>query len=1007
VALPTGEWEKVAPKAEFLWAWTEGGVPRRFLPEDFDVKQLSVATETLRVHFPGVNPVPRNLEVIAAPTAMWEEIPEALLPRYSAEKESDRLQAAIPTAGEALRVRAVASGLASRWVDLTGTENDLRVHLEAARDHLLQLVEARDDQEIAVSGAVRLYATDAALRLQERMAFYQADERGEISLRAIPDAFQLAALAQTSLHPPVSWFGAGAALPAKFTLQGGTLVRGRVVLGKEPVAGLEVQVSAWFGELIPEVFHRTAVTRADGRWEIAGMPLGQLVATVKAPGFQLLRQSAVATEPVTDLGKLALLPASTLQLRVHDLEEQPVAGCTVKVRQGFETATDAKGLATLEGLPQETLHLSVAREGYLTDVREVRAPHPAELAIQLTPGIPVTGRYVDAEHRPVETGRAKIAFERSGGRTAYDGSPLESDGAFRLLMPPGREGTLYLTSPNARPVEMPVPAATVGEEVDLGEIVAPAGLIVIGTVVDAETLTPVGNAKIWTPARSKLGEMQSWLNGDVIRTHSDPEGVFQLGGLSPGAALLRIDAPGYARVHLPIQPEPETSTLKVGPIELHGGSSVVVLVEEPAAEGAIVQVDLRGERMPFDQLTAMVRDGEAQLFHVPPGRVSVTVARERKVYCETTVLIPPGEEATSVACIRESYRIQGQVLVAGSGSGEGTLTWMAPADGGGQVRSVQRFSPEGLSQGHTISTERPPVEVPVRPDGTFSSGDLRPGKWDVIWSPASGGWFETRQVVLPEQDEATVRLEYPGLRITGWVYDEEGQPVGGARVWRLGTGAMDYSSEDGSFALSLAEGGSLQLRAQLGERLSSPASLDVQVGETIPPVELILEEPSTTTLEVALVGLDETPAPGALLFVESPQSMGLRTHSSDATGRVKMTFQRPLPDQLRIAALIEGHWVFTDWQPWERLSDGTLLQARPTGTVKIIHEGPPGTVQIQAPSGQNVSSLLSLVGLHPWVEAAVPLWVQGLPSGTYTASFQEAAARVHVRAGAVAEVELP
>ena len=1009
---PEEQKEQIA-QAESVWAWLKEGVPQRFAPAGFSQEQLQKADRQLTVTVLFSGKVPTEMVVVAAPEEMWNEVPEALLPHYSVDLGEGRgkngqVRVQIPYDARPWRLRAMANQRGSAWVSLRSGQRPPQVVLEPAEDHSLVVTEAgRDDMRLPKS-TLRLYRVDAASRVQAHLGIYQGDEQGSIELRSVPVSGQFAATITDPTHAPYNWLGATAGLPQRVSLEPGTVVQGQIVLAEgQPVLEQEVRVSAWLGESIPETYHRKAISGVDGRWRVTGMPLGQVVATVKASGYALLRRTASASERVTDLGKMVLQPMTALRVQVVDRQGEALKGVRVSVRDGFENFTDAKGWAILEGLPREDLYVSVNHEGFLKEISQLTPPFPPEIRFELTQGFLIIGRYSTAEGTPVPIGKALLGFENEDGIVGHAGGPIEGDSLFRVLIPPGREATLYLTSPQARPVERTVAAGSPGEERDLGEILAPAGIRVSGTVVDAQDWAPVANARIWTTARSALGEMQSWFNGEVMEARSDQEGHFEVSGLDLGATLLRIDSPGYARVHVPLQPEPELPEIDLGQIEVQRGVQLEIAVDEPEAEGALAKVDLRGERLPFDQLTAMVQDGVATVFQVPPGRVAVSVSRDRKLFCETMVEIPPEEERVEVECLSEAVRMQGIVRVAGEAKGPGTLTWMPPAGGGGQVRSSERISAEGLRQIQTVSTERPPVHVSVRNDGTFFSREVSAGAWDVVWSPAAGGWFEPQRITVPEAREFSVALDFPGVQILGRVLDENGQGVAGARVWRSETGATDFSREDGSFTLSLAQGGAITLRAQAGDRLSPPMTLEANQRDSLPPVELILEEPSERTLEVVVLGPDERPVAGALVFAEVADSMGIRTQSSDATGRVRLSFKAPFPRQLRLAAWIQGMWVFQGWQSWQEMTEGIVLMGQPSGTVLISAEEEGGILSLQTPQGQDLSYLLTLTGNRPLVAEMRPLELRGLPEGTYRATLGQHAVSFQIREGEVSSLEFP
>ncbi len=89
-----------------------------------------------------------------------------------------------------------------------------------------------------------------------------------------------------------------------------------------------------------------------------------------------------------------------------------------------------------------------------------------------------------------------------------------------------------------------------------------------GTLLDRLDGSPVAGARVWVPRRMEGGPLVAWMLGQVIEAASDIEGRFTLAGLDLAPDLLRIDAPGRARLHLPVRPEPQTAWLDAGELWL-------------------------------------------------------------------------------------------------------------------------------------------------------------------------------------------------------------------------------------------------------------------------------------------------------------------------------------------------------------------------------------------------------------------------------------------------------
>ena len=185
--------------------------------------------------------------------------------------------------------------------------------------------------------------------------------------------------------------------------------------------------------------------------------------------------------------------------------------------------------------------------------------------------------------------------------------------------------------------------------------------------------------------------------------------------------------------------------------------------------------------------------------NVPAGKVNVSVLAGRKLLCEQVVVVAAGGEQ-DVDCRRAALRVSGLVQVGGAPAGAGTTAWQAP-DAGVPGRIDTIVSPAGLRQTQIAGAGHPQVNVPVGPDGRFETDELTPGRWSVLWI-AQGSASSPLIVDIPPGERFATVLPFPGLAISGSVTDADGKPVEGARVRELTSGAIAFTSADGSFSLA-------------------------------------------------------------------------------------------------------------------------------------------------------------------------------------------------------------
>ena len=149
-----------------------------------------------------------------------------------------------------------------------------------------------------------------------------------------------------------------------------TSLQGRVIdaASSGPIAGASVTLNG-----------STQTTAADGSFKFNTVSAGAFVLNVSANGYQSVQASGSAVAGANDVGAIALsaqLGTSTLQGRVLDGNNAPIANATVAVAQGASATTDGTGAYLVAGLSGTQFTVQVSANGYVaqTTMFSITAP---------------------------------------------------------------------------------------------------------------------------------------------------------------------------------------------------------------------------------------------------------------------------------------------------------------------------------------------------------------------------------------------------------------------------------------------------------------------------------------------------------------------------------------------------------------------------------------------------------------------------------------------------------
>lgn len=986
--------------AKHMWAWTDRLPPRRLevrkspaKPEDILAElRRSVAGRPLEIRVRGWSRPEElaALRIIAAPAEMWASVPEPLLPAFPLSKEGR----ATITVRDPVRVRVLGDRLGTMWEHVTRSARSIDVALRRPAANAEVMFRSNDG-----GSAGRVFALVMSRRRGDAApvveAQFASDEKGALRIASLPESEVITLFIVSDRAAPQTISGTAADLTRTIRLPAPAQIRGKFVDEEDrPLEAVKVEAEGWASSDAPAASRSDAVSDGSGKWLVRGLARGNVVIRASAAGRSTFRKRLALEEGDVDLGTIVLPRSTAVVLLVSDEAERPLANVKVASDTGVEGRTTQAGSVTLMGLPvDDSTVVTLTARGYAKRTVHLTPPLPEKEHVILERAFSVTGRVVDDNDAPLEDA---VVFVTTG--PAYDREEVTPDGAFSFDVRPGEDFELTFESPSAATVTRKEEAGRPGEVRNLGAIGLSSGLSVRGVATDSAG-APVSSARIWAVRPSAGGVVTAWAAGRIVEANSDADGAFQLSGLAAGPVLLRIDAPDFARVYREVVAE--SAPVNLGTIQLARGSTVTL--KAASADAAVARLDLRGQSLDADMLTAPVVEGEARLRHVPSGSYKVTVVRGRAVVCDRRVDVKEDADA-SVQC-PPPMMVRGRVLVSGAPAFRGTLTWLQPSQTDALVDT--RVSAMGAMQQRVYGLGGGMIVVPVRQDGTFETDQLRPGEWQVGWRSADSVGTPDRDFSIPDSVEAQIVLEFSGGVIRGRVLDPRGEPVAGARVREIQGPLYAMAAADGSFTMTAVPQGLHRLQAALGSKVSPVLDVSVEDGRQMPEVILEIGEAEQNALSIRVIGPDGEPKPNAFVFVEASGGI-IKTVTADATGIATTAMGEGAPEVARLVAYADNTWGFGEFIRPDAAPHTAVVRFARTGALRIRSRtisGAPVLLSPRAPG--DLAWMFARIGVFLAVAPESPLVISGLPAGTYEVRVGLERAAASVTAGSTATADLP
>ncbi len=670
--------------------------------------------------------------------------------------------------------------------------------------------------------------------------------------------------------------------PVVIELAPAAIVSG-VVLDREgaPVAGALVSVASsgfnpmmFMGLANQETLEAptpTALTDANGRFELDGLAGGSLSLRAEKPGFLAEKVSdlvATVGSELTDV-EITLTKESVLTGLIVSTDGQPIALATVKVEappaegMGAMIAgmmggswitgrTDTDGRYRIGKLRDGERKVRIEAPGHLHAETTLALPLENELVhdAKVEPGHNLTGIVLSPDGDPLVDARVEVtwasgapanpmaAMMGGGGRPDARGK-TDADGRFSLI---GLQAGPYtVTAKMAGYLDATlddVPQGSPEITVTLG-----AAATLRGHVIDENSGERISGAWVIRKGGKRAGgaPWMAMLRQDP-RVLTDDQGAFEITGLDPGKYTLSAERKGWAK-SADVAVECESGAVTEG-VELVLRTGEILngrVIERGTAapvEGAVVYVStaegpLAGMNMaditggppsaPAGSISAKTDPGGAfQLQGLTPGTVTIHVRSEHHAAGTLGNIAVPGTDVTIE--VGAGGTVEGVVLDSDGNARTGiTVMLTAGAMGFGGARQTTSGS-----------------------DGSYRLGKVVPGSYQLMMMGGENAFgMEGMTPVVVRDGEVTTHDFRPavGTPVSGLVM-RDGKPLSDAVVILTGgTVGMKMSTSDakGGFRFEGLAPGEYTVMVQSNLMGGGTNSQKVVVGETGVVADLRIE----------------------------------------------------------------------------------------------------------------------------------------------------------------------
>ncbi len=678
-----------------------------------------------------------------------------------------------------------------------------------------------------------------------------------------------------------------------------------------------------------------AVTGDDGRFELRAPEAGLWEVRAAPEGFVPMRVRFRPLVEPTHLAAVELRPSQPLTVLVLDPAGKPLPGAVTTARTksggrrsrspvGRHSWSRVSGLGITGSDGQATVTLA---EG---ETVELRAFAPG-----FAPAGPTASSGGRAELRLREGREATVAVSDTDGRPAGGALVVLGEDWWAAGVT-NQEGHLTTTLPEDRIVRALTAAGAqsqvrAADDEETVPVTLSDPVVVAGTVIDAETRSPLPDALVWSPRATT----------EIAR--SDSAGRFRLATI-PGAGLSHIQAaaPGHFPEHVQVTSSQDFEPVIALRPAAGATGDVVDASGEPVAGAELKARFLPDSPASFRRVdeadTRTGEDGRFRFTDLTPG-IPLEVKAMAKGYAPATLSVDPLAPRETRSGLRlvvtRGTSLSGRVL----GSGEpvaGAKVAVVPRPSGSSPMAI-------LARGMDMDSE----ELTETTDGAgaFELRNMTPGAYRLAISASGHATLIVPGVKVEPGgvDLGALELE-PGVEITGRVVDADGRPVAGAEVHATSQESQliairrRIDNED-TAAVSGADGRFVVPDRRRGERVDLQVThRDYQAagagGVEAPnpePLRIVL----TRSARVAGMVLDPTakPVAGATVMVMVEQAdpsranIGGRGFAFPVNGRTddsgRFEIDQAPSGQVRITASAQG-WRTAELSSLEVPPGGTL-----------------------------------------------------------------------------------
>jgi len=520
----------------------------------------------------------------------------------------------------------------------------------------------------------------------------------------------------------------------------------------------------------------------------------------------------------------------------------PQSGNVIFAGSGFRgdsapvvAVADADGMFAVSRLEPGTYRVEARFDGRVTIDESARSP-ASDVVLKLAQALSITGVVVDGGGQGVpgltvsaqKSGQANVATNLSfvGGGSPGTGN-TDSQGRFavRDLKPGSYE--LHVESQWNAPVNIegftsqPYPAGSTGVK-----LVVDQGIAIGGRVVDSDG-EGVGSAQIIVQGDG------TWRNAQ-----SQPDGKFTVGGLTADATELKVtvQVPSWLgrslrAVHRTVSPGQTDLEFVLEPgLEIEGRlrREDGLDLPEDTTLGAAPLDRKNSENMYFGNSNTRVdADGSFRIGGLDEGDYKITLDASDDGRALT---LRGGEKLTA-----GSKNVE---LIATFGM---SITGRVRTEGGASLEHVTIQTHP--SSGGSVTTTK------VKADGSFQVTGLDEGKSYNLAVQGPGLLGGSVSEVAAGRNDVELSVKQ-GVKATGRILSEGGEPLAGAQMWVSGPGVRSSTNastdQDGRFVLEGLEEGmeyTVSVFVQQGSSFTTKSAGKVVGGQTDATLQLEKDEP--------------------------------------------------------------------------------------------------------------------------------------------------------------------